>query len=312
MLTLDQVRAADFSGVTPLAVLGYPIKHSVSPQMHNAALAVLARSDPKFSNWRYYRIEVPPERLKEALDLLAAKGFLGLNLTIPHKVEVLEFLKSKHSSSNVYGSANTLAFSPDGWEGYNTDGVGFVEAVLSPPISFFSRSDDVVLVGAGGAARAVGAELLRNDSRPYICNRGLVRLNEVVRVLSVSFPRADIHKFDLAHPPSDLPRAPLVVNVTSLGLKADDPSPIDLSLFGPGTRVFDTTYGRHRSALLKQADALGFPASNGLPMLVHQGARSLSLWIAEFKDKGLPPNAAAAMFVAAYSALGITPPHNHA
>lgn len=311
VLTLEEVAKADFSGVTPLGVLGFPIKHSVSPQMHNAALAVLAKTDPKFANWRYYRIEVPPERLKEALDLLAARGFVGLNLTIPHKVEVIPLLKGgRCDDAIVNGAVNTLLCRSGEWEGYNTDGFGFRHAVDARWLSFPSGSKNAILIGAGGAARAVGMSLLIDGYRLCVGNRTKDRLDGLIAGFRTWHPNAQIIGFDLAKPPvRDLPKAPLVVNVTSLGLKPDDPSPVDLSLFGPGTRVFDTTYGRHKSALLQQADALGFPASNGLPMLVHQGALSLHYWT-NF-PKSLLDDVLDAMFAAAYAATGVPDPRRN-
>jgi len=312
VLTLEDVAKADFSGVTPLGVLGFPIRHSVSPQMHNAALAVLAKSDPKFASWRYYRIEVPPERLKEALDLLAKKGFVGLNLTIPHKVEVIDFLAKKSSRVEAAGAANTLLRTNAGWEGENTDGSGFYEAVMTlfQFTSCATEPADVVLLGAGGAARAVAETLLLLNCRLWIGNRTKSHLDTLMMFLTAGRSLREATGFDLANPPGDLPKAPLVVNVTSLGLKPDDPSPIDLSIFGPGTRVFDTTYGRHKSALVKQAEELGFPASNGLPMLVHQGVGALHYWT-HFPES-LLDDVLAAMFAAAYEATGVPDPRKRA
>jgi shikimate dehydrogenase len=305
VLTLEDVAKADFTGVTPLGVLGYPIKHSVSPQMHNAALAVLAKTDPKFANWRYYRIEVPPERLKEALDLLAAKGFIGLNLTIPHKVLAMQWVKVADSVSAISGAVNTLLRNNGEWLGANTDGGGLANAVSQKPLSVNLYNSDVVLLGAGGAARAIAAICLAKRCKSlWIGNRSVARLDELMAQLREADSGGVMHAFDLSHAAeADLPRNPLVINATSLGLKPDDPSPIDLSLFGPDTRVFDTTYGKHRSSLLLQAEELGIPAVNGTLMLVLQGAGSLGVWAKT--QIGLPPSEFWAMFNAAHDALGI-------
>jgi shikimate dehydrogenase len=280
-LTLDDVRASDFSGLTPLAVLGWPIRHSVSPEMHNAALAELAKKDAKFKAWRYYRVEVPPENLKDALDLLAEKGFLGLNLTIPHKVLALDYVRVADLLGLSAGAVNTLLRKDGEWLGYNTDGMGLKAAVSHKPfgICYFDEAD-VALLGAGGAARAIAAIALASACRSlWIGNRSKDRLDELLGQMQGFAGKGVLHGFDLAKAAeAGLPANALVINATSLGLKQDDPAPIDLSIFGLGAKVFDTTYGKHRSALLKQADALGLPASNGLPMLVHQGLDALNEW----------------------------------
>jgi shikimate dehydrogenase len=304
-LTLDEVAAADFSGVTPLAVLGWPIRHSVSPQMHNAALAELAKADARFASWRYYRVEVPPEKLKEALDLLAAKGFLGLNLTIPHKVIALEHVRVADMLGLSAGAVNTLLRKDGQWMGYNTDGTGIKAALASQPFGIRHLDEvDVVLLGAGGAARAIAAICLASACKSlWIGNRSLERLDELLEQMKSFAGRGILHGFDIAMAEeAGLPRKALVINATSLGLKPEDASPINLSLFDAGTMVFDTTYGRHKCALLQQAESLGMAASDGLPMLVQQGLGALDEWT------GHPRGGSARyeiMYKAAKEALGI-------
>lgn len=280
-LTLDDVRAADFSGIVPLAVLGWPIRHSVSPQMQNAALAELAKADARYSAWRYYRVEVQPAHLKEALDLLAAKGFVGLNLTIPHKVLALDYVRVTDMLGLSAGAVNTLLRENGQWMGYNTDGTGIKAALAQEPFRVRALDEvDVVLLGAGGAARAIAAICLASACKSlWIGNRSLERLDELLCQMKSYAAKGVLHGFDLAGASeAGLPRKALVINATSLGLKEEDASPVDLTIFGEGTMVFDTTYGKHKSALLKKAEALGMPASNGLPMLVHQGLGALDEW----------------------------------
>ena len=105
-----------------LAVLGYPIKHSISPELHAAALKELSEKEPIFRKWKYQKIEVLPNRLAEALPLLSDSGYRGLNLTIPHKVEVLPLLDCIDDQAKVMGAVNTLSWENQGWKGYNTDG----------------------------------------------------------------------------------------------------------------------------------------------------------------------------------------------
>ncbi len=303
-LTLEELAGAEFGGVSPLGVLGWPIRHSVSPQMHNAALAVLAERDEGLRNFRYHRIEVRPEQLGEALALLHAKGFLGLNLTLPHKVLVLDHVASVDTFAADAGAVNTLVRRGDGWAGFNTDAHGFEQAALAAPVCTFLADCPVVLLGAGGASRAIALKCLDTGCAGlWIGNRSVERLGELVERLKNLRPEAPVQTFDLAAP-AGLPKGALVVNATSLGLKADDPSPIDLALLQSPRGIVDTTYGRHRSALLAQADALGIPATNGLPMLVHQGAQALAIWLSQ-RNTALSKEAVCAMFTAAREALGI-------
>ena len=304
-LTLDEARNADFSGVTPLAVLGWPIGHSVSPQMQNAALAELAKRDATFASWRYYRIEVPPEKLKEALDLLAAKGFAGLNLTIPHKVLALDFVRVADMLALSAGAVNTLSRRENAWVGRNTDGTGIKAALTEAPFGLRDlENTDIVLLGAGGAARAIAAICLASACKSlWIGNRSIERLDELLDQMRGFAAKGVLHGFDLAGAEeTPLPRKALVINATSLGLKPEDAAPVDLSLFETGTMVFDATYGRHKSALLKQAETRGFPASNGLPMLVHQGIGALDDWTDG--RAGRNPTVTKLMFKAAGEALG--------
>ncbi|MBN1404440.1 MAG: shikimate dehydrogenase [Opitutales bacterium] len=307
-LRLDQIRESSFAGLTALAVLGWPIRHSVSPQMHNAALAELARKNERFANWRYYRVEVEPENLKAALELLAEKGFAGLNLTIPHKVLALEHVEIAEDDWNglASGAVNTLYRFGNGWRGTNTDGIGLLLGLMEAPTYASIRGRDVILVGAGGAARAIGASCLISGCRSlYVGNRSADRLEELLKQLEPLNQTGNLHGFDLKdslHTP--LPSSPVVINATSLGLKPDDPCPLDLAAFEAGTVVFDTTYGKHRSKLVEQAQSYGFAASNGLPMLVNQGAKALALWTGF--DEGLPPEVIARMYCAAREALGLS------
>jgi shikimate dehydrogenase len=109
---------------TALAVLGHPIKHSISPAMHTAALTQMARSEPRFADWTYRRFDVPPEELPAALITLHALGFRGLNLTVPHKIIAFDCVHSVDSAARPIGAVNTLLWTPEGWHGYNTDGYG--------------------------------------------------------------------------------------------------------------------------------------------------------------------------------------------
>ena len=121
--TLQDLETTEFSG-TPLAVIGHPIQHSVSPAMHNAALAQLRETDSRFIDWAYYRFDIAPEDFAQALALFHKRCFLGLNLTIPHKVQVLDLIQDVSPDAQSMGAVNTLVWNELGYDGFNTDGYG--------------------------------------------------------------------------------------------------------------------------------------------------------------------------------------------
>lgn len=272
-----------FSALPPrevgLAVLGYPIKHSISPQLHNAALKVLAEKEPEFNNWKYHKIEVHPENLSDALPKLAELGFRGLNLTIPHKVEVLPMLSSMDEQARAMGAVNTLNWEEGGWKGYNTDGIGLSRSVRE----VFDRSVkefQVLVLGAGGAARAAVAQcLFEGCENLAIFNRSMERAYQLSSALKENgFEQKISLVKSLSHFPHNAEQPVLVINATSLGLAMDDPAPIDLSCLKGEVFVYDMVYNPPDTRLLMQAKEKRFPHANGLGMLVGQAARSLEIW----------------------------------
>lgn len=291
-----------------LAVLGHPIGHSVSPPMHNAALAALAREDPRFADWRYFRFEVPPEDLPRALGELHARRFLGLNLTVPHKVVAVSCIAAVDDAARTAGAVNTLRWSAEGWRGCNTDGYGLARAVRET-LGREIAGAPVILLGAGGAARGAAVECLAQGCAAlWIGNRSpdsLERLLGLLRPLAGIIPLAGFRP-PVAEDgpaaggaPSPLPAGAIVVNATSAGLRPADSAPLDLSRIPRPAGVYDMIYNPPRPPLLCQAEALGIPAANGLAMLVHQGAKALEIWT------GVPAGRIApVMEAAARAALG--------
>ena len=279
---------------TTLAVLGHPIKHSLSPQMHNAALARMAQSDPRFAAWRYVRFDIAPDDLPLALEKLHACGFLGLNLTLPHKILAFDRIASLDPAVRPIGAVNTLLRTPHGWHGYNTDGYGLASAVREN-LRVELAGTPVILLGAGGAARGAAVECLqRGCAGLWIANRTRATLDALLAQLAPLANGIPLHGFDptaqgacgstgsLASAPLP-PAGALVINATSAGLKPTDPLPLDLAALAARARpagVYDMVYNPPETALLAQARALGLPTANGLSMLVHQGARSLQIWSA--------------------------------
>ena len=277
MLTLDHLATWSFAG-TALAVLGHPIAHSLSPPMHNAALTAMARHDREFTAWRYFRFDVPPERLGEALERLHARGFFGLNLTVPHKVLAYALVRQVVPEAVPLGAVNTLRRTDDGWRGHNTDGYGLATA-LREELGASLRGAHVILLGAGGAARGAAVECLQQGCAAlWIANRTKSRLDELLAALRPLARGVPVQGFAPDALPGELPAGALVINATSAGLKPADPAPIELRRLPRPSSVFDMIYNPARTPLLAQAEALGLPHANGLAMLVHQGARSLEIW----------------------------------
>jgi len=278
-LTLEQVQPLP-DGNVGLAVLGFPIGHSLSPQLHNAALEELTSRDPNYKNWSYGKVELAASDLGKALPLFWECGYKGLNLTIPHKVEVLPLLSSIDEDADLMGAVNTLVWKEDGWHGCNTDGYG-LEAGLKESLSVALENAQVLIVGAGGAARAAAAQCLRSKCQKlWITNRSPGRLQQVVEVLAQAFGSDRIQSFPL----HDLPHEVLevkelvVINATALGLKPEDPCPIELGKFRADCRVYDMVYNPPLTQLLTRASHFQMSHANGLSMLVHQAARALELW----------------------------------
>ncbi len=278
-----------------LAVLGHPIKHSISPVMHNAALAMLAAKDPRFADWRYVRFDVPPDQLPLALTQLRAHRFIGINLTVPHKVIAFPLISQIDSAAQPIGAVNTLHSTSQGWTGYNTDGYGLA-AGLSSELGATLAGADVILLGAGGASRGAAVECLQQGVRSlWIANRTRSKLDTLLAELTpLSTSHTALRGFAPDCPPTDIPSGAILINATSVGLRSDDPSPVDLTRISKPSVVFDMVYNPPETQLLKQASALGIPCVNGLSMLVNQGAKALSLWTGVPVDELAAPMATAA------------------
>jgi shikimate dehydrogenase len=259
-------------------VLGHPIKHSISPAMHNAALADMARAEPRLAAWKYFRFDVPPDQLPDALKRLHAAGFHGVNLTVPHKVLAFDLISEIDPEAVAIGAVNTLRRTAAGWRGYNTDGHGLAAALLSD-LGADLAGAHVVLLGAGGAARGAAVECLhRRCASLWIANRTPANRDALLATLRPIAGATALHAFDPTNPPGAIPAEAILINATSSGLTPGEPAPIALRHLPAGIRVFDMIYNPPQTALLSEAAALRLPHANGLSMLVHQGARALEIW----------------------------------
>lgn len=275
--TLTDLAAWSHPG-TFLAVLGHPIAHSLSPVMHNAALAQLAAADARYRDWRYVRFDIPPDDLPRALPLLHAKNFRGINLTVPHKVMAVDLVATIDDAARPIGAVNTLLHTPAGWRGHNTDGYGLASAIRED-LGLSLAGAHTLLLGAGGAARGAAVECLQQRCASLtLANRTAANRDALLAALTPLAGSIPLRGFDPFAPPADLPPGLLVINATSAGLHAGDPLPIDLRALPRAAAVFDMIYNPPQTALLRAAATLGVPIANGLGMLVHQGAKALEIW----------------------------------
>jgi shikimate dehydrogenase len=271
------------------AVFGHPIRHSASPAMQNAGLAALGL------NWRYLAFDVHPDHLRAAIDGARRMGFIGLNLTVPHKLPALDIVDVVDGQAGLWGAVNTVVFEardasgawasvgsldgpPEGEtrsRGFNTDADAIVEALKEAFAWKSLRGAAVLLLGAGGAARAAALRLGREGvAALYLVNRTQARAAELAAEITKCCPGVAAIP---GYPPESVD---LVINATSLGLKTEDPLPID-SQWLQARRprfVFDMIYRPMETGLLRAAKSAGCRAANGAGMLLHQGTRSLELW----------------------------------
>ncbi len=249
------------NAATRLGVLGWPVAHSRSPAMHNAALRAVG-----LGGWRYQLLPVPPELFAEAVGALAGAGFRGANVTIPHKEAALALATEATSRARAIGAANTLTFDgPGGIQADNTDAPALIQAL---PFPIGGRT--ALVLGAGGSARAAVWALLDAGA-------------EEVRVWNRTPERARRLSAELGAIPADLAEpAEVLVNCTPSGLRSVastfDQLPIRLDALDAYRCVVDFVYADTETALVRAARARSVPAVDGLELLVGQGALSFEVF----------------------------------
>ncbi len=261
------------TGRTRIAgVLGWPVAHSLSPAMHNAAFAALGL------DWAYVPFAVPPERLVAAVEGLVALGFAGANVTIPHKQAVMSVRDDIAPAARAIGAVNTLVINGQ-IHGDNKYWPGFLRALRD--VGCEPGGQRAVVLGAGGAARSIVYALASVAADVIIYNRHVERAEALVSDLRPAFPRGRLE----AHPITDLARETrcrpgLIVNTTSLGMAPrveGSPWPAELRIPDSAT-VYDLVYNPLATRFLKTAKAHGARAVDGLGMLVYQGAIAFEMW----------------------------------
>ena len=272
-MILDQ---GDSGVVTRIVgILGYPLAHSLSPVMQNAAFSAVG------IDARYVPFVVKPENLETAVNGLAALGICGVNVTIPHKESVVPLLDELDRDAELIGAVNTIVIKGSRLIGYNTDAQGFGNA-FAEEVGRSLAGRCVMLFGAGGAARAVLAELAKEGvSDIMVVVRALERGRAMANDLLADHRdvRVDVYPFEALH--TDIRRPDVLINATSVGLLPQDPVLIPSGFVTSRMVVCDLIYNPPVTPLLDAAKQMGAVSMNGLGMLVHQGALAFELWTGE-------------------------------
>ncbi|MFP4530451.1 MAG: shikimate dehydrogenase [Halodesulfurarchaeum sp.] len=245
-------------------LVGNPVGHSVSPVLHGAAYEALGLDA------RYVTLEPDPDRLGEAIEGAEALGIAGLNVTIPFKEAVLDYVDPDETAERI-GAVNTVDFSTSPPSGYNTDASGARRALEHHDVD--PGEGTAVVVGAGGAARAIGFMLVEAGATVHVANRTESRAAALASELDAS-----------GHPIADVPelanRADLLINATSVGMESDE-SPVSPSVFHADMTVMDAVYTPLETRFLREAAAAGATTIDGAWMLLYQGVEALERWTGE-------------------------------
>ncbi|MEI7728504.1 MAG: shikimate dehydrogenase [Verrucomicrobiota bacterium] len=270
------------------AVYGHPVRHSASPAMQNAGITQLNL------NWRYLAFAVHPDHLRTAINGARAMKFIGLNLTVPHKLLAMDMVEVLDISAKTWGAVNTIRFEArdtDGvWRslgdfpgdipedirahGFNTD-ADAITRTLRSDLGVEPSGARVLLLGAGGAGRAAALKLAADGVKElFLVNRTASKAAQIAEEIRQRYPTVAAH---LGYPTQTVD---FLVNATSLGLKAEDPLPWDAAQFAltRAGSVFDMIYRPAETSLLKAARAAGCRVTNGIGMLLYQGAKALEIW----------------------------------
>jgi shikimate dehydrogenase len=252
---------------TIYAVFGDPVEHSMSPVMHNAAFLALGM------DCEYHKFRVTQTNLKHAIMGAKAMGFGGLNLTIPLKETALDIVEADSVAEEI-GAVNTVEFSGEALIGHNTDGIGALNALKHSGVII--PKSNVLIVGAGGAARAVAFLLAQNGAHITIANRTASRARALAEAVSAV---GEAKGTGLDALPELISRSNTVINTTSVGMYPNNNQTLVTSdMIYPGQVIFDLVYNPIKTRLLEEAEKAGAITIDGVKMLVLQGAQSFKIW----------------------------------
>ena len=274
----------NWQGVDPpirLGVFGDPVEHSLSPRMQNAALKHCK------IDMQYARFHILPDKLGNAIQLIRKLAFVGVNLTVPHKIAAFALVDDVDQGASRIGAVNTVKIDNGRLRGFNTDGRGFSRAIREE-FSVDLRDMRVLVLGAGGAGHAIALQCAKeNCERLVITNRAFEKAKKLVDDLRDFFvgpkvfgpvPRLQAVPWEEAAIRFQVANVDLIVNATPLGLNRADASPIPARLLAPHVMIYDTIYSDKRTPFVAAAIEAGARAANGLSMLLHQGALAFEIW----------------------------------
>lgn len=258
-----------------VGIFGYPIEHTFSPLMHNAAFSALGL------DYCYIPFEVQPEDLKSAVESIRALNIRGVNITVPHKEAVIKYLDELSKEAKLIGAVNTIENKGGKLIGHNTDGRGFIKSLWDDAKTRV-KGKSVLLLGAGGAGKGVAVSCaLEGASEIAIANRTVKRADELVGYLKRNFKRTKFSAIPLdGHEiAKGIAGADILINATSIGLKWKGLLPISQKDLHRDLVIYDLIYNPQITPLLKIAGRAGVKkAVNGLGMLIYQGALAFQIW----------------------------------
>lgn len=265
----------NISGKTKVCgLIGDPIEHTMSPAMHNAAYRELGL------DYVYIAFGVKPEQLSQAIEGIRGFGITGMNVTIPHKVNVVPLLDRLDPLAEKIGAVNTVVNDNGVLTGYNTDATGFLQAMLEKGVE--PKGKNIAIIGAGGAARAVSFILADRGAYPVIFNRieeidwAVELAAKISKEFSISVEALELTRDNLA---TVLKEAEILVNATSVGMSPNSGnSPVPAGLLKPGLTVFDVVYNPLKTKLLQDAEGARATIISGIDMLVWQGIFAFELF----------------------------------
>jgi len=268
-----------------LCLIGKPVKHSLSPIIHNVALNDLNL------NYVYVAFEIEENQLENAIKGIKALGIKGANVTMPYKTEVFKYLDELSEDAKEIGAVNTILNEDGVLKGYNTDGIGALRALEK-----FTELNDkkVILLGAGGAAKAIAVTISKKISEITILNRTERKAVEIALKLKEKGFNAKALKLNSKNLRNEIKSAHILINATSVGMNSNE-SPVPKHLLKPGLVVFDIVYSPLETKLLKNAREKDCITIDGLWMLIYQGAESFKIWTGFYPNVQLMRDAALKM-----------------
>ena len=253
-----------------VGLIGHPVEHSFSPPMHNAAFRALGM------DYAYVAFDVRPEDLKSAIEGADALNVKGFNVTIPHKVNVMEYLNELDEVAELIGAVNTIDFK--NLKGYNTDGIGAIKAIEEVTSI---RGKNVVVAGAGGASRAISFYIAKYGAQSLtILNRNESKAEKLSGDVLGSDLISDVKSDSISEINSYLKDTDILVDTTPVGMNPhiDDESIAKSENMHENLVVFDAVYNPNETVLLKEAIKAGAKPVYGIKMLLYQGAESFEIW----------------------------------